>query len=1034
MLDPKIPAKIAGLEKTYAALRFHAIEEVPMEMVEMTAHLRSVPGDSGYKWSQAAEGRSWGDNWSTAWFRGTVSADSVPEGRPLFVRADTGAPECMLLVDEKPYGVFDVNHPVRLVAMKPEKGRRYTIHLEAYAGHTFPGTQPFDFPSQFGSTLVTQGCRTYEKVEVVTELEDVSAFVFELRALRLLAASLDENSLRKGTIQAAFKKIFTLVYAKPAEVEEEVWRAALSQAREVMKPLLDKKNGPTSPFIGIVGHSHIDTAWLWPLKETWRKCGRTFSSILSLMDEFPEFQYVLSAALHADTVRRLYPSVFEGIQKRVKEGRWEINGAMWIEPDCNIPSGEALVRQCLIGQSATREMFGVTSDTLWQPDVFGYSAALPQILKGCDVHYFCTTKMAWNDTNRFPYDTFMWQGIDGTEMLAHFNVLESGTDPEALTKAWQQVQHKDVQDRRLAVFGHGDGGGGPTEGMIRMARLTEDLEGCPRAPYTTVSDFMTNALNELTDLPKWVGELYLELHRGTLTSIAAIKRFNRKCELALKDAEFVSVLALLETGFAYPSDELLVNWKTLLLNQFHDILPGSSIAEANDEAIAMFSECESETTKLITNASSALVKQKSYEGLLVANSLSWDRTGELLLEGLYEGMAIGGENVVCQQISDVDGRELLAVTGVTVPSLGYTVLPVVDTQAAHPSAFTVTGDEIRTPYAVVKFDEIGRIVSFLDLPSNRELVAEGQAFNEFLLGEDVPAAWDNWDIDRDQALKMNVQRDLVKRTVAADGPLQLRVRQVYRIGRDSLLTQDIVFHSTTPRVDFDTTVDWREKYQFLKVGFGLDVLTDFARHEIQFGHVRRSTHDNTSFDRAQFDVCAHKWTDVSENGFGVAFLNDCKYACTVKEGSYRLSLIKSGRHPDDRGDLGMHRFSYAIQPHLGGFSMETVVRPAYEFNALPRTVLSAPNFDVNYSLARIDAPNVIIDAVKKAEDSEAIVFRLYEAGQTGAHAKVSFGRKVKSVHLSNLLEEKPEAVSHHEDSVSLYFRPFEIKTLIVQFA
>lgn len=994
-----------------------------MEMAETREHFRTVP-DLDYR--PVKPGTAWGENWGNAWFRGSVTIPQELAGETLFIRAETGGPESLLLIDGVYRGVFDLYHPVRLLDLHAQCGRTYEIALEAYAGHSFPGTQPYDYvrPTE-NAVKVTPGCRIYSRVELVRERREVSAFVTELRALRQIAEALDKSSRRKAHIQNAFGEVFKLVYAKPEETDEATWRHAIAQARQVMRPLLEAKNGSTAPKMGIVGHSHIDTAWLWPIQETWRKLARTYSSVLSLMDQYPEFRFTQSAPYHYDVVRRLYPAIFEQVRQRVQEGRWEVNGAMWIEPDCNLPSGEAFVRQLLVGQRASREMFGVTSDCLWQPDVFGYSAALPQILRGAGVDFFLTTKLSWNDTNRFPLDTFLWQGIDGTTVLSHFNEMQGWPDPESLIRLWDQVQHKDVQDRRLVGFGHGDGGGGPMAEMIEMARLTVDLEGCPKTAYTGMSEFMIGVRDELHDLPRWVGELYLELHRGTLTSIAGIKRFNRKCELALRDAEFAATLAALK-GNPYPRESMLATWKRLLLNQFHDILPGSSIAEVNDEAMTTFALCLAEAKGLRDDALAAM--SGTGDRAVFFNSLSWVRGGEFVVRGLPEGVRPEGKDIVAQVIEDVSGNRGLALFDVNVPPLGIIGLHLVPMESGDASPFVIDGDVVETPYARVRFDDSGRISSFFDVWARRELVTKGGAFNQLLMGEDVPAAWDNWDIDRDQRHKLRPAGKLIKREVVANGPLQLRIRFEYALGRASRLVQDVVFHSTTPRVDFDTRVDWHERYQFLKVGFALDVLAETARHEIQFGHVMRNTHDNTSQDRAQFDVCAHKWTDISETGYGVAFLNDCKYACTVKEGEYRLSLIKSGRRPDPRGDEGQHRFAYAVLPHFGGFSVESVVRPAYEFNVEPCAVLG----DVRemFSLVQIDTANVIVESVKWAEDEEAVVVRLYEASKTATHAQLRFGIPLREVEETNLLEETTQPVDVEGNEVTLTFHPFEIKTLL----
>jgi len=1043
LVDKKLQGKIAHLDRTYDALRWMEVAALSMEIAETTAHFRGVPPeDAGLEWRPAPPGECWGDSWWTAWFCGVVQIPLCCAGKPVYLRAQTGAPECQLLVDGVHRGSFDINHPVRLMDLGGMPGKTYQIHLEAYAGHTFPGTQPFDPPrtlndgaSPDDAKQVGPKARRFEGVSLVMERPEVSRFVFALRALRQLAEALDEHSLRRGRIQVALEKVFTLVYAKPADVPESQWRPRLAEAIAVMQPLLALQNGPTAPHFGIIGHSHIDSAWLWTLAETDRKLARTFSSVLSLMDQYPEFRFTQSAAYHSDRVRQLYPELFARIQERVKEGRWEINGAMWIEPDCNIPSGESFVRQCLVGQRATREMFGVTSDTLWQPDVFGYSAALPQILQKSGVRYFCTTKLGWNDTNHFPYDSFVWQGMDGSTVLSHFNRIHCTPDPETLIGAWKQVQHKDVQDSRLIAFGWGDGGGGPTAEMIEMGRLTQDLEGCPRASYQSITEFM-NRLNESADrLPRWVGELYLELHRGTLTSISPLKRLNRACEFALRAAEFAATLAQLTGAQSYPADTLLELWKIVLLNQFHDILPGSSIAEVNDQAITSFNNALIRTNAVRDTSLRALAHGSGGSGttprsVLLTNALSWPREGVLSLAGLPDGMRPASASAI-QEIVDIDGLKCMLVDGLKLPSLGYLSVDLTSGVTPPPtrSPFRVTENLVETLHARVRWNDAGQIISFFDRAARRELVAPGGAFNTFLLGEDVPAAWDSWDIDRDQRLKLAPQRDLIRRTVVADGPLQLRIRQEYHIGRESRLVQDTVFHAHSPQIDFETAVEWREKYQFLKVEFTLDLLTDSARHEIQFGHLIRTAHDNTSYDRAQFDVCAHKWTDISETGYGVAFLNDSKYACTVKGNVYRLSLLKSGRHPDARGDEGRHRFAYALLPHTGGFSVASVVRPAYEFNmpvnALAVSSPAAPPFH----LLEVDAPNVIVEAVKWSEDGDGVILRLYEAERTGTHARLKFGVPVASLVETDLLEETPKGVALDGNTASLYFRPFEIKTL-----
>ena len=1027
LTDKKIPHKLKKAEEFYNRERFAKVADVAAEYAETREHFRAEPGRAAkLKWKPAKPGMKWGGEWITAWFRGDVTLPKECNGKKVLVRAGAGCGEAMLIVDGEHKGAFDTNRSVVMIAAKGKAGRKYHLALEAYSGHYIPGCSPDDFPAKPGPKP-----RNFGGVEIVVEREDVTAFVIDLRVLRQLANALDENSLRRNKIIRGLADVFAVINQLPFEEPEESWRPKLAEARKIMRPLLQLKNGPTTPQFGLIGHSHMDTAWLWPLAETWRKCARTYGTALNLMEQYPEYTFIQAAPLHAEMMRTEYPGIYEKMKKKVAEGKWEPNGAMWVEPDCNVPSGESFVRQLLVGQATTRREYGYTADTLWLPDVFGYSAALPQILQGCNVEFFCTTKISWNDTTRFPFDTFVWKGIDGTSVIAHYNAIQCWPDPETLADQWNWVQHKDVQDRRLCAFGHGDGGGGPMAEMLEVARRVKDLEGCPRTGYTTVSKFMQGIRDELHDLPEYAGELYFELHRGTQTSLARIKRGNRKCEFALRDAEFLCTLATLR-GRRYPAAKLLDIWKTLLTNQFHDILPGSSIEEVNIQAVEQLDESLAGAESLADDALKAIAgpARTTNMNLLAVNTLSWERTGAILLDA-PKGTKPADENVTAQWIKDIEGNAKLAVSGVTVPALGAASVPLAKGSPRRgESPFKLTGNRLRTPHASIRFDKAGRIVSLVDRASGREVVAPGGALNSILVGEEVPLAWDNWDIDSDYRLKMQVEDRLVKREVIADGPLQLRVRSRYEIGRGSGLTQDMVFHAGSPQIDFETVIDWNDKHRLLKAGFDVNVVTDTARHEIQYGHVHRPTHQNRPYDQARFEVCAHKWTDLSEEGFGVAILNDCKYGVSAVGNRLGLSLIKSGTHPDWRGDAGRHLVTYSLLPHACAFSVESVVRPAYELNVPVVTRLAGPRAKGFGGLLAVDAPSVIVESVKWAEKGNAFVVRLYEAGRTGTTARVKFNAGVKSVSETNMLEEKPARLNLKNDAIVLSMHPFEIKTLV----
>lgn len=1028
IVDPKTLAKVRQLETRYASWCFAPLGTVAAEYAETDQHFRTPPPRSaGLTWKPATPGTTWGGPWLSAWFRARVRVPRTGHDQRIFLRARTGSGEALLLVDGQPQGVFDGNHPVVLLTSRASDRRVYEVAVEAYAGHPCVGTQPDDREGR------PDYRRVFEGIELLLEREDVTAFVFDLKVLLSLKDGLPADSGRRAQVAAGLAEVWAAIEALPDERPEESWRPRLAQARKLMRPLLAARNGDAAPTMGILGHSHIDTAWLWPVAETWRKCARTFSSVLNLMDQYPEFVFTQSAPYHAEVVERLYPGLFRRLQQRVAEGRWEVNGGMYVEPDCNVPSGESLVRQFLLGQQATRRMFGRSSDAFWQPDVFGYSAALPQIMRGCGIEFFLTTKIAWNDTTRFPYDTFWWRGIDGTPVLAHFNKMHCWPDPKTLTEQYADLQHKEVEDRRLSAFGYGDGGGGPQYEMLEVARRVADLDGCPRTSYTTVSDFMQGIRDQRgPDLPEYLGELYLEGHRGTLTSIAAIKRGNRLAELALRDAEILSTIAALQ-GRPYPAAALRQAWQELLLNQFHDILPGSSIPEVNDQAVAGLERCRATARELSTRALShqGRTTARRPTTFLVGNTLSWERRGELALEGVPRGLVPADPELEYQRITTVDGRDLFVIAGIGLPSLGAVRLELKPGRARRGSPFRVTARGIETPFARVRFDRAGRMVSFVDRGTGRELVRAGGAFNAFWMGEDVPAAWDNWDLDFDLRRKLEPRGRLVSREVVADGPLQLRLRCEWEIGEGSHLQQDLVFHATTARVDFETELDWNERHRILKAVFATDLLAGSARHEIQYGHVERPTHLNRPYDRARFEVCNHKWTDLSENRFGLALLNDCKYGLGAKGGDLGLTLIKSGTHPDPRAEQGHHRFAYALLPHEGGFSAESVVRPAYEFN-VPVLVHPVPAGTAPpSSLLTISATNVIVEAVKWAEDGDGFVVRLYEAERSKVQTEIAFGPSVRQVQETNMLEEGGQVLALRNGRVKTWFRPFEIKTLRV---
>lgn len=1024
--SPKILDKVRNMVNDYYALAYETVGKVDIEFMQTKEHLRTPPTTGA--WKRAKSGQRWGGDWVTGWFRGRFKVPAECAGQTLYLAPATGGHESMVWIDGEPKGMIngqdrskiDSQHTATVLSTKARKGRVHTIAIEAYAWHPCVGTQPRE--SRGGRNV-----HTFTKVTIARRRDDVWGLAFDLRVLTQLMDVLDENSSRKGKLIRGVAEVFNILPQLPSEMDESVWRPAVARARKILAPLLKSRNGPSAPFIALTGHSHMDTAWLWPVAETERKCARTYANAVALMDEYPKYRFIQSSSYHGDMMRRLYPQIFRKMRAMAKAGRWEPNGGSWVEPDCNVIGAEALVRQFLIGQTATRQMYKYTSDAFWMPDTFGYSAALPQILQSCGIRYFYTTKLSWNDTNRFPYDTFLWKGLDGTSVLAHFNVSHCWPDPQTLTNAWNGVMHKDTVDRRLCSYGFGDGGGGPFRSMVEVANRVEDLEGCPKSQHMSTSEFMKGLERDCKGLPEWKGELYLELHRGTLTSIAGVKRGNRKSEIALRNAEALCALASLNRG-RYPLKELNALWKKLLVNQFHDILPGTSIPEVNDLAIREFAEIQADAFRLQAQAMKQLATAPGTDAVEIHNTLSWTRAGEIAVDWPDK---VEPSLDAFQIVPDMENRRRLILNGANVPAFGSTVIPVKKSsrRSLGASPFKVDGDTISTPHAEVTFDRSGAISSFRDRASGRELVRDRKnGLNTFWIGQDVPKAWDNWDIDEDQRLQMTKGARLISRTIVADGPFQLRMRMKYELGRKSRLTQEVVFHADSPQVDFETQVDWNETHMFLKAGFDVDVQADRARHEIQFGHAQRNTHTNLSTDRACFESVNHRWTDLSEPDFGVAVLNDCKYGVSVAKSDIRLSLLKAGTHPDPRGDKGVHRFSYAFLPHNGPFSAEAVIRPAYEFNVPLPTALVGRSARPKPSLLSIDTPGVIVESVKSAEDGNGLIVRLYEAEGCRAHVVIDWnGRWI--VEETDMLENPSKALAIRAGRSRLMFRPFEIKTL-----
>lgn len=1022
--------KLKRFETTLNPLLFKKVARIDDVLAfETTERLYDIPDAS--LMAPVSNGWIWGAEESFCWFRTEFVVPEELDGKDLFIMPHTEGYETLLWVNGKPFGTFCTkivftghgNHYCDLLKMKARAGEKIEIALEVYSGHTHLGTQPFET-----NRLIKEYRYKFGGIDICLKDEYINEFYFDLRVVNELCETLPESSFRRGDIVNALYEVHKRVYYAYDDVDEETFRAALKAAHPYLKEVLAVKNGPDAAQVGIIGHSHLDTAWLWKKTETIKKCARTYSNAISMMEQYPEFLFVQSSACHSDMVRKHYPALFEDIKARVAQGRYEPNGGVWVECDCNITSGESMVRQFLWGQRFTRKYFDFTSNCFWLPDTFGYSAAIPQIMKGCCVDYFLTTKIDWNDTNSFPYDTFYWKGIDGTTVFTHFNKIPAWPSPADLhyavtgdTKDGHRSLHeRSVTRKRICAFGHGDGGGGPQFEMMETARRIKDLNGCAKAEYSTVGEYMKKIEADAKNASTFAGELYLELHRGTLTNQHNIKHNNRKAELMLRDLECLTVAKAVRDNEIVSDEKIRPLYEKLLINQFHDILPGTCIPSAHKLALE-------ETGEILEKAADYIkaVVDGDEKYVTLTNTLSFERSDAVFLE-CEEGLVA---DIPCKQqaYKNLDGKNILIISGVKIPAFSSIKINLVEGAADSASEISVSDSGASTPFADIVFDSKGYIESLFDKRAGREVRGEGYPLNTLIVAEDLPGAWDNWDIDADLEEKFEDNSVLLSREIVSHGAAALIIRSVYRITDKSTVTQDAIYFADSPEIRFDTVMDWQDNHRFMKAAFDTSVQNSFARFEIQFGNVMRPTTRNDSVEKAKFEVVNHKYTDLSETRFGAAILNDSKYGISVKEGQMRLSLHKGGTRPDFEGDKGVHRTVYSFLPHDGGFGAETVIRPAYELNV---PVIAGNGGFEAIPLVVPKAENVIVEAIKPCEDNEkAFIVRLYEAEGTFTNCPVEFFDGAKKVEITNMLEEVQESF----DGGVLQFRPFEIKTLKISY-
>ena len=985
---------------------------------------------------------TWGYADCYAWMKHSFTVPTRFAGRPVYYQIlpqegkkwAWGSPQALLYANGEALQGFDSNHTRTRLLDCAHGGEHYEMLLNLYAGGR-------DYEGKIGTRL-----------RLLSVDDEVEKLYWHLRTPLEVANLKEPDELARIHLLQTLNEAVSLV-SFHLPYGEDFLESVREATAYLEKKLYGKREMEATVYA--VGHTHIDVAWLWRLRQTRDKTSRSFATVLKLMEEYPDYRFMSSQAQLYEFIRQEHPAIFARIQESVRQGRWEPEGGMWVEADTNLSSGESLVRQFLVGKRFFRNAFGADCKILWLPDVFGYSAALPQIMKQCGINYFMTTKISWNEYDKLPYDTFLWRGIDGSEVLTHFistmdtvkeekdwiTTYNGDLNPSQVIGCWQRYQQKDLNRDVLFAFGHGDGGGGPTHGMLeRGRRMHMGIEGCPKVEFQFARDYFDRLQKDIAGrkrLPRWVGELYFEHHRGTLTAQASAKRWNRRSEFLYHDLETLESLVNLDHLSSYPSAALLEGWKVILLNQFHDILPGSSIREVYEDSQKQYEDLHRTGGRMLEKALQQASRRVGLarDSLLLFNTLGFSRrevaemqrpqhTG-FLLRDPQSGAVLPWQKTF-------DGK--IIFTSPEVPAKGYCAISVEAGEQRQTTPLTATLREMHTPFFDLTFDEAMQIASLIDRRTGRSVAPQGEPLNRLIVYEDRPFEHRAWNVQAYYTEKSWVLSDVSHAEVLECGPVRAVVL-VERKFLHSVIRQYITAYAELDRIDIRNEIDWDDSYLLLKADFPVDVNAVKATFDIQFGNIERVTHENTLWDFAQFESCAHKWADLSDNSFGLAVLNDCKYGYSAKDGHIALTLLRSANDPQPKQDCTHHTFTYSLYPHAGPAAISRVVQEGYSLNCPLYTMFSNAQkgaWPERFSLACVDADNIILETVKRAEDSDALILRLYETWNRATDCSIRFGRLMEMAAQCDMMEENEALLQVEGNRLRLHFRPFEIKTLKVR--
>ncbi len=972
---------------------------------------------------------------------------------PLGESGDFSHPEALVYVDGMAYAAADRHHQEIRLRSGWQDGAEHVLALTVWTGlgggdllgllaRTVHPTR--DFSSLTPTNLLMRACSL---VQIDQPTRD---FVALVRVTLGAVAALDENVPARGRLLYALDTAFKILETR--EPFGEAFYTSVAPAHAALREGIAQAGAALDVMVSATGHAHIDVAWLWTLGQTRLKAGRTFHTVQRLMEQFPEYHFTQSQPQLYDYVRRDYPELFEAIKQRVVEGRWELTGGMWVEADCNLSGAESLARQFLLGRTFFAEHFGSNVDTpvLWLPDVFGYAWALPQLIKQAGLEYFFTIKIGWNQYNRLPYDSFWWQGIDGTRVLTHFSTTPDGSSaastynamatPAQVLGTWTNFRQKDLgRDETtpplLMAYGFGDGGGGPTREMLENMREMDHFPALPRVQQQSVGGFFRELESTFGEvLPTWNAELYFELHRGTYTTQSRNKRANRLSEFRLHDAEYLAVqAALLDRQYRYPHETLRQAWELVCLNQFHDIIPGSSINQVYEESQQQYELIARLAQEARTGALASIARQLSGH-LLIVNPTSFERVD---LAYWPEHLPAGQHLVNLQTGQPVYTQRAESGTWLALEShrpFGITSVQVVSGEGVTcASELLATRSLLENSFVRVELNVDGDITRIFDKVAGREVLAPNSLANQFQAFEDRPQFWDAWDLDIFYDDKMWTAQSATSVRLVEQGPLRATL-EIERQILHSHYTQRISLSYNSPRLDIATSIDWHERHILLKVAFPVDILNPAATYEIQWGNVQRPTHRNTSWDWARFETCAQKWVDLSEGDYGVSVHNDGKYGHDIRDNVIRISLLRSPTSPDPLADQGQQTFTYSVLPHTGVWDERTIGAayalndPLIVHNGAALDEQSACTSDLE-SLIVAEQPNIVIETIKQAEDGQGVIVRFYESQRRRGPIALTASFPLQAAWQTNLLEHNERELAVDGRQVMLSVHPYEIVTL-----